>query len=201
MSNYFMDLEFIESGPNVPIYLISIGIVAEDTRTLYIENKTAPITLASEWVKENVVPNLTHFTGRCSCFAPKERAIPCPAIRFDLIGEKILEFIGDDTSPKFWAAWGAYDWVCFCQIFGTMESLPERFPYYVQDVVQWRDQLGIDELPFQDSAEHNALNDALWVKDAYEFLKAVSSNPQTFQNSEAPEAPETHQTHALGEDN
>ena len=64
---YFLDTEFIEDG--VKIDLISIGIVAEDNRSLYMQNVECAFGYASDWVWRNVFPHLVHFNlkGMRSC--------------------------------------------------------------------------------------------------------------------------------------
>ncbi len=64
-----------------------------------------------------------------------------------------------------------YDWVAFCQIFGTMMDLPKGFPMYCRDLKQWADDLGVG-VPAQDTQEHNALNDARWNLKCYRFLQS-----------------------------
>ncbi|WP_366933340.1 3'-5' exoribonuclease [Nostoc sp. NMS7] len=72
--------------------------------------------------------------------------------------------------PEIWAYYADYDWVCFCQLFGTMMDLPKGFPMYCRDIKQWCDYLENPELPKQGKGEHNALADARWNKLAWEFL-------------------------------
>lgn len=78
--------------------------------------------------------------------------------------------------PEFWAYYADYDWVVFCQLFGTMMDLPEGFPMYCRDIKQECDRLGNPKLPAQGKGEHNALADARWNKQAYEFLKKCDSH-------------------------
>lgn len=72
--------------------------------------------------------------------------------------------------PEFWAYYADYDWVVFCQLFGTMMDLPKGFPFYCKDIKQLCDNLGNPKLPEQGKGEHNALEDARWNKKAYEYL-------------------------------
>jgi hypothetical protein len=150
---YFLDTEFIESGPHKPIDLISIGIVAEDGREFYaISSEFDPAT-ANDWVKANVLPHLGE--GRmCS---------------LEQMARSLKRFVGDDK-PEFWGYYADYDWVVFCQIFGTMINLPEGWPMFCHDLKQWCAELGNPKLPAQASVEHNALHDARWNADAYQFL-------------------------------
>ena len=81
---------------------------------------------------------------------------------------KILAFV--DDKPEFWAYYADYDWVVLCQLYGRMIDLPEGWPRYCRDVKQLRDSLGNPPLAKQETGEHNALADALWTKQAWEYL-------------------------------
>ncbi len=151
---YFLDTEFIESGPSFPLIPLSIGIVAEDGREYYVVNGDAPLELASDWVKANVLP---HLDG--------------PKLSIKQIGPAILRWM-TDAKPEFWGYYADYDWVIFCQLFGTMMDLPKGWPMYCRDIKQLCDALGNPRLPEQTSTEHNALADARWNKEAWEFLAA-----------------------------
>jgi hypothetical protein len=165
---YFLDTEFIESGPNKPIFLLSLGIISDDNKTLYVENIDAPVHLANDWVKANVVPNLVHFGKKCSCYGTD---VPCPAIKFSKIKDKILSFIGDDK-PVFWGYFADYDWVIFCQTFGTMIDLPNGWPMYCNDLIQVANaiQVSLNSDTIKEDYNHNALTDAIWTKKAFEYI-------------------------------
>jgi hypothetical protein len=167
---YWLDTEFIESGPNEPIYLLSIGIAAEDGREFYGVVKDAPLDKANDWVKENVLPHLPkpgdHESFNDVSFWSEHY----------MLAENIKRFIGDDPKPEFWGYYADYDWVVFCQIFGAMIDLPKGWPMYCRDIKQWCDQLGNPQLPTQESKEHNALHDARWNREAWEFLHLVEKD-------------------------
>lgn len=93
--------------------------------------------------------------------------------------------------PKFYAYYADYDWVVFCQLFGTMMDLPNYYPMYCNDLKQTYDEkekrqlldykhLGDNapklkqhvEYPEQEN-EHNALDDARWNLRLYNFLKRI----------------------------
>lgn len=152
----WFDTEFIEDGRTID--LVSIGMVREDGDTLYFECGDYRPAKASQWVKDNV---LVHLTGN---YTPR-----------DLIAKAIIEFAGEN--PEFWAYYADYDWVALCQLYGTMMHLPEGWPMYCRDVKQLCDDLGNPDLPKQTSAEHHALADAKWTKDAYEFLASRQLKP------------------------
>ena len=156
---YFLDTEFIENGPHHPIQLISIGIVAEDGRTFEAISNEFSAIRASAWVVENVLSKLSRDVSLwLSLFSIKHL---------------ILEFIGDDPNPEFWGYYADYDWVVFCQIFGTVMDLPASFPMHCRDIKQLCDEKGNPQLPKQGKGEHNALADAKWNKLAWEFLTSL----------------------------
>jgi hypothetical protein len=148
---FFFDTEFAERPCTID--LISIGIVAEDGRTFYAESSETDWSQANMWVQMNVRP---HLTG--------------PLMTRAEIAAGILDFVGDDPDPQFWAYFGAYDWVVFCWLFGTMAKLPPHFPMFVRDLKQLALDVGNPRLPSQTSAAHNALADALWNVEVYAFL-------------------------------
>lgn len=152
---FWFDTEFIEDGKTID--LISIGLVAEDGRTLYLESSECNLDRASPWVRENVIPHLVGGSARA------DRVQMQTAIR---------NFVDDgDGKPEFWAYYADYDWVALCQLFGTMMDLPNGWPMYCRDLKQLCDDLGNPTLPKQDSTEHHALADARWTRQAWEFLK------------------------------
>lgn len=152
---YWFDTEFIENGKTIE--LLSIGIVAEDGRSLYLESSECNTNGASPWVIENV---FLHLTGGA---ALADRVQMQTAIR---------NFVDDGGGkPEFWAYYAAYDWVALCQLFGTMMDLPKGWPMYCRDVKQLCDDLGNPALPPQEGTEHHALADARWTREAWEFLQ------------------------------
>jgi hypothetical protein len=160
---YWFDTEFFERANDHgggSIDLISIGIISEDNRELYLE--CSDFDWGDEsldpWLEDNVKPHL------------QTKGVPCGVIR-----EAILSFVDGDERPEFWAYFAAYDWVVFCWIFGRMVDLPRKFPKYCRDFKQVMDMIGIKrkDLPRKPKNAHHALADAKWLKEAYE--KAIAS--------------------------
>lgn len=141
----WFDTEFIEDG--VTIDLLSIGMVNEAGDKLYLENADCDRSRASDWVKQNVLP---HMNG--------------PRFSRARIRRAVKGFAG--SSPEFWAYYADYDWVVLCQLFGTMMELPEGWPMYCRDFKQVIDEQQLTDLPKQTGQEHNALQDAIWLRDA-----------------------------------
>lgn len=161
----WFDTEFIEDG--ITIDLLSIGMVREDGITLYLENLSADVSRASDWVKQNVAAHLDlvkHGVGRSE------------------IGPKVREFVGE--KPEFWAYYADYDWVVLCQLFGTMMELPKGWPMYCRDLKQLCDSLGNPKLPEQSGAKHHALADAMWCREAFLALRPSNEAPNRLLDSE-----------------
>lgn len=147
---YFLDTEFLDDGKTID--LISIGIVAEDGRELYLESCEFNWLLATQWLLDNVKPNLTAIEpGKLNY------------IRF-----RILDFLANDNNIEFWGYYSSYDWVVFCQLFGRMIDLPKSLPMFCNDLKQELKRLGLKIR--QISSNHNALDDAKWIKQTYEAV-------------------------------
>ena len=180
---YWLDTEFIENGKTID--LISIGIVADDGREFYAENLDADLSKASSWVQENVLP---HLWSRQSDKSAANRWILDGGfgglLSRESIAKDLILFFKADPSIQIWAYYADYDWVAFCQLFGTMMDLPDGFPMYCRDLKQECDRLGNPDLPLQESGEHNALADARWNRKAWELLKDYNCNAGCVVNSD-----------------
>lgn len=153
---YFIDTEFIEYPHTID--LISIGIVDEDRRQLYLISDEFDESKANDWVKKNVIAQL-----------PSKSLIE--RVPKKEMAEQIIKFIAEDSStPEFWANYCSYDWVVFCWLFGAMIDLPNGWPMYCNDIQQLRASAGNPGLPGQTEGLHDALDDAKWNKIAYNYL-------------------------------
>ncbi len=151
----WFDTEFIEDGRTIDP--ISIGMVREDGETYYAEFAEADLSKASLWVTRNVIKHLNGLTK------PRHQ-----------IASEIVDFCGRD--PEFWAYFADYDWVLLCQLYGRMIELPTTWPMFCMDVQQqWRLSPlyaeGLDPPPMGGTA-HNAMHDAIWCKEFWEWLNA-----------------------------
>jgi hypothetical protein len=186
---YFYDLEFLEDGRTIE--LISIGIVAEDGREYYAVNRGAPWKRIAkrEWLMENVVPSLPRLHGderlhRWILSRAGRRRNPCmldfahPHMRDrGVIAGEVREFLLAADQPVLWADYGAYDHVALCQLWGTMMDLPDGLPMFTCDIQQEALRLGVawDELPQQESGNHNALEDARHNRVRCDFLASKAA--------------------------
>ena len=169
---YFIDTEFAEK-PNT-IDLISIGIKCEDGRMFYAENMDFNKNLANYWVEANVLPklrwhNLKFWNGFTKVDFDNPKDIRIYGSLIDIRCE-ILDFIGKDI-PEFWGYYSAYDWVVFCWLFGAMVDLPKGWPMYYRDLKQFADMQIPIKPPFPEPEnKHDALTDAIWNEEYYQYL-------------------------------
>lgn len=85
--------------------------------------------------------------------------------------------------PEFYGYYSDYDWVVFCWLFGKMIDLPNGFPHYCKDLQQIFETKKnttkgrLKDLPgFPiNNNNHNALSDARWNHQLYNFLKKLCS--------------------------
>lgn len=150
---YWFDTEFIDNKSTID--LISIGIVSQKGKEYYAVSNEFNYSAADEWVRQHVYPSLPD----------KSEWKPRSVIR-----KEIVAFL--NKRPEFWVYNGAYDWVAFCQLFGSIQDLPKGYPWYANDIKQYWHMLKHPKLPSQDeSAKHDALEDARWNRRAWEFLQ------------------------------
>lgn len=152
---YFFDTEFIEDGRTID--LVSIGIVSEDDRELYRCSTDAQLHRASDWVRANVLPRLPPYSDPAWQNRKK-------------IADDVRVFLGNVSKPELWAYYADYDWVAFCQLFGRMIDLPNGFPKFCMDLKQLSVEKGSPRYPPQLTGEHDALADARWNRELYNFL-------------------------------
>lgn len=180
---YFYDCEFLEDGRTIE--LISIGIVAEDGRELYLVNRDAPWRRIKkhEWLMSNVVPKLPQPHGDWINQMPRRWPIDFhnPAVRGrDAIADRVVAFLlGNDqetyTDLELWADYGAYDHVALCQLFGPMIALPSGVPMFTNDLQQAIRHAGNPTMPEQVAGMHNALDDARHLRDCFNALSTAEA--------------------------
>ena len=169
----FFDTEFIEYPPYYrgwtdygkgTIDLISIGLVREDGEEYYAISSDFDEENASEWVIDNVINKLEPDIERKSN----------KVIQREVYAFVHWNKVHESENPSFYAYFCNYDWVVFCWLFGTMMELPAGFPMYCHDIKQIMHMLSIkkEDLPVQEDGHHNALADAKWNKEAFEYISS-----------------------------
>lgn len=154
---FFYDTEFIERGPEFPLELISLGVVAEDGRELYCVSREFDPADANAFVREQVLPGLPPSDDP----AWKSRAE---------IAAELRAFVGEET-PEWWGDCAAYDHVLLCQLFGDMDGLPKGWPFFTHDLAQLAEEMGNPQLPETPGRRHHALDDARWMREVWRFLE------------------------------
>lgn len=149
----FVDTEFFDTRKLV--HPLSFGVVREDGQMFYAEVEGAPLHLACDWVRENVLPHL------CRVELPINR-----------IRDELTAFVGE--SPEFWGLFPSYDWLLICQLYGRMMDTPSGWPRRINDIEQLRESIGFDrrEYNLQVGPAHHALSDALYIRDCFGELKS-----------------------------
>lgn len=172
MTGIDYDFEFLENGRTIE--LISIGMVCDDGREYYAVNRDMPVRRIRKhkWLMENVVPSLPKAQGDRRLTMPKRWLFDYADLSVKprkRIAAEVAAFIQATGDPEagandveLWANYGAYDHVALCQLWGPMIDLAPGVPMFTNDIQQEARRLGIgwDELPKQESGEHNALADA-----------------------------------------
>lgn len=166
--NYFFDTEFIETPEQ--LLPISIGMVCEDGRELHLVSNAYDwhsYPGVHPWVRKNVIEKLP---------PPKTWETP------EAIALKLKAFVDAPnhfdkeytTRPQFWAYFASYDWVCLCWFMGgRMVDIPTGWPHHVMDLKQSMVERGMMETFLPDKnkkLQHNALEDARWLKRAHEAV-------------------------------
>jgi hypothetical protein len=200
---YFIDSEFYEDGTTID--LISLGVVAEDGRELYCCSTEARLDLVPEWHRKNVLPSLPPYgddawvtrqemADRLVLFTGHEVPIRSPLLD-GFRGSRLPHAI-DDTDAHFVAYYGDYDWVCLCQLFGTMMGLPKHFKRWCYDLKQLVDDRNA-VIPVKPESAHNALVDARWNRDLWMKLMGGASLPVRLTRPTFAEEPEHLETQIL----
>lgn len=179
----FYDTEFLERGNQYPVVPISIGMVREDGKTLYLVNRDAPVQeiLDHEWLRMNVWPHIKHYFE----MSTEERAArrytdfrPANDWQGPIQGfcREGLDFDVDGSlrgpTAELWAYYADYDHVVMAQSFGTMVTLPAHMPMFTHDLKQAQQMLLPDHKFGPPSiVEHDALADARWVQREHARLR------------------------------
>lgn len=160
MTKVFFDMEF--TGLHQNTTLISIGLVSEYGQGFYAELNDYDNLQVDDWIKENVIINLTGENVMDSNQLTKELWI----------------WLSQFDKVEIWSDTLAYDWVLFCQIFGHAFNIPKNIYYIPFDLATLFKVKGVDpDINREEFAgitdnnhKHNALWDAKIIKMCYEKI-------------------------------
>jgi hypothetical protein len=117
---YFFDTEFIEDGNTID--LISIGMVCDDGRELYMVSSEFDETKADDWVRKHV---LNHIPRELRRFTRREIANAVNAFTLEPLVRHFPEAPTKNRKanrPQMWAYYADYDWIVLCQLYGRMKD-------------------------------------------------------------------------------
>lgn len=169
----FLDTEFVERGPLIPLKPISIALVREDGEEFYgINAECLTDVFRHKWLSMNVLPWLPAISeaniGISQILAWDTDHADYPHVMaLDSLAEAVRTFIVETPDPELWAWYGAYDHVILCQMFGTMAELPTGIPMYTCELMQEWNRLGRPPVPKDPTNAHHALADARWARDMW----------------------------------
>lgn len=169
----FMDLEFVERGRDLPIQVISIGMVRSDGTEFYRINPECLSNVAKHpWLAVNVAPSLPMHSPNTGIIAwdEKHEEYQYVARSLDELIADVLAFVRATPDVTIWAYFGHYDHVAFHQLFGSMGEQPAGVPMFTRDIQELvLNNPGVELPPALWRVDH-AMEDARWVKAAYEAL-------------------------------
>lgn len=159
----FFDTEF--TGLHQDTTLISFGAITESGETLYFEMTDFDKSQANDWLKENVISNLS----------PSALQLNKQAAR-----EVLRNWLSQFESVEMWSDCLAYDWVLFSELFGGALLIPENVYYIPFDICTLLKVYGIDPdinreefTNMKNGQTHNALWDAKVTKACYERIMEI----------------------------
>lgn len=173
----FFDTEF--TGLHKNTTLISIGLVAETGESFYAEFTDYDKSQANDWIKENVISK-THYLKENGNLSSESRKLDFMFFKGtkEEIRQELYAWLAQfDSEIEMWSDCLAYDWVLFCDIFGTAFDLPSGIYYIPFDICTLFKLKGIDPdinrekfANMISNSKHNALYDAKVIKACYERL-------------------------------
>lgn len=186
----YYDTEFVEDGRTID--LLSVGMVREDNRELYLivgDDHGAVIrAVNNEWLRDNVVrhlPIIVHDQGSSPRHGyrwdwewdPKHPDFKHVHSRIK-VRNRVRKFVAETPDVQLWADYSAYDHVAYAQLFGRMIELPADCPMDTMNVHQEQLRLGVPDhelnaaLPLNGQV-HSAAWDAATAKDKHELLMHI----------------------------
>lgn len=167
----FFDFEY--TGLHQGTTPISLGIVSQSGEQFYAEFTDFDGKQVDEWITDNVIPSLwwgndvpPHVTYVLGTRLDVKEALENWLYQFDQI--------------EMWGDCLAYDWVLFCDLFGTAFGIPKEVYYIPFDIATLFKAMEVDPdvnreefagIIFNGNAsKHNALHDANVIKACFARL-------------------------------
>jgi hypothetical protein len=176
----FFDTEF--TGLHKNTTLISIGLIAENGKTFYAEINNYDKLQVDEWIKQNVIANLKFNDIPYGTCIPK---IPiCLTDKYEMksnsseVAECLKIWLEQFDEVEMWSDCLSYDWVLFNHLYGHAFNIPKNVYYIPFDICTLFKLKGVDpDISREefadykgDTKKHNALHDAILIKECYDKL-------------------------------
>jgi len=174
-TNLFFDTEF--TGLHQGTTLISLGIVADDSKMFYAEFTDYDKTQIDLWLQTNIINKLILKPNSIRVAKSGDTYIRHGK---DKIREYLLEWLSAYDKIEMWSDCYAYDWVLFNNLFGTAFDIPKNISYIPLDLSTLFKIKGVDpdtsredfvkDILKVEPCKHNALWDAVVIKACYNKL-------------------------------
>lgn len=132
MNKIFLDTEF--TGLHQKTTLISIGLVSECGKTFYAEFTDYEQKQIDEWIKNNVIANLTlqnyNIYKDCDLYAENVKVKGTKKH----IEQALSHWLHQFEQVEIWSDCLSYDWVLFNQIWGHAFNIPKNIYYIPFDI-------------------------------------------------------------------
>lgn len=131
----YFDTEF--TGLHKDTTLISIGIVSEDGKKFYAEFDDYDRNQCNDWIKENVINNLSLDSGPEGSYCINENETTITVFgNKEVIEAWLTKWISQFDSVQFVSDVCHYGFVLLIDIFGTAFDLPENVCAACHDINQ-----------------------------------------------------------------
>lgn len=170
----FFDMEF--TGLHQNTTPISIGIISENGETFYAEFTDYDRFQVDDWIKENVIRNLSLFDRGLERFSERGSDWLVYGDK-GYVSDNLKEWLLQFSEVEVWGDVLGYDWVLFCELFGGAFGLPENIYYIPFDIATLMKMKGVDPdigreefAEFETVLKHNSLFDAIVIMSCYNKL-------------------------------
>lgn len=179
----FFDWEF--TGLHQNTTPISLGIVTDSGRNFYAEFIDYDKSQVNDWIQVNVLEQMELFPFDDRGLTRIDDMDGFPISMkvkgdSDYIKSALNEFLSQYkiNQLEFWSDCLSYDWMLFCQLYGGALNIPDYIYYIPFDICTLFKMKGIDpdisRIAFSGVGQtvnlHNALNDAMIIRDCYDRL-------------------------------
>ncbi|MBF9140833.1 3'-5' exoribonuclease domain-containing protein [Hymenobacter properus] len=193
MTKIFFDTEF--TGLHKNTTLMSIGLIDEFGDTFYAELTDYDESQVNEWLRENVIANFRLNDQQAGQFFVEQdelslcKATTIRATKNEVNTALILWLANQEVRKgpiQMWSDCLAYDWVLFNDLLADYTNgypqLPAQIHYIPMDICPLFEMKGVNpdisreeysgrKASYWTGSKHNALHDALTIKDCYYKLQ------------------------------